>query len=95
MSASIEQIESGIFSIQGELTFNTVTTLLNRSKKLFAHQEKIIIDLAQASHANSAGLALLLEWQSQSRVSGATIQFKHIPDALTSRGPSLIKSTYE
>jgi phospholipid transport system transporter-binding protein len=84
MSASIEQIERGVFCIRGELTLDTVTALLDRSKALFLPQAEIIIDLGEVTHANSAGLALLLEWQSQSRTSGTTIQFKDIPDALIS-----------
>ncbi len=84
MSASIEQTESRIFSIRGELTLDTVTALLNRSKALFPPQVEIIINLGEVTHANSAGLALLLEWQSQSKISGTTIQFKDIPEALTS-----------
>ncbi len=84
MSASIEQTENGVFCIRGELTLDTVTALLDRSKILFPPQVEIIIDLGEVTHANSAGLALLLEWQSQSKASGTTIRFKDIPDALTS-----------
>lgn len=84
MNTSIEQTDSGVFSIRGELTFDTVSTLLDQSKKLFAGQTMTTVDLAQVTHANSAGLALLLEWLSQSKTSGTKIQFKHIPDALAS-----------
>ena len=84
MRASIEGTESGIFCIRGELTFDTVATLLEQSKKLFADHEEIMIDLAQVTHSNSAGLALLLEWLSQNKTSGTTIQFKNIPVALSS-----------
>jgi len=83
MSASIEQIESGLFCVKGELTLDTVTALLDRSKALFTPQTEIIIDLGEVSHANSAGLALLLEWISLGKTSGIGIQFKAVPSALT------------
>jgi phospholipid transport system transporter-binding protein len=84
MSASIELTEDGTFCIHGELTFDTVTALSHKAKNLFAGQKEVVVDLAQVSHSNSAGLALLLEWLSQSKTSRTSIQFKHIPDALTS-----------
>ncbi|MCF6282027.1 MAG: STAS domain-containing protein [Candidatus Polarisedimenticolaceae bacterium] len=83
MSASIELTKSGAYCIQGELTLDTVTALLQQSKKLFTGQKEITINLAEVTHSNSAGLALLLEWLSQCKASGTTIQFKDIPDALT------------
>ncbi len=83
MSTSIEQRENGIISIKGELTLDTVTALFDRSKALFPPQSEMIIDLSEVTHANSAGLALLLEWISWGKASETKIQFKAIPKALT------------
>ena len=84
MSAAIERDDHGVIQVRGELTFDTVTMLLSQSKRLFDGQGEITIDLEQVTHANSAGLALLLEWLSQSRNSGQTIHFRHVPEALIS-----------
>ncbi len=84
MSASIELTENGTYCIRGELTFDTVTALLQQSKKLFTGQKEITINLTQVTHSNSAGLALLLEWLSQNKNSGQQIKFIAIPEALAS-----------
>ena len=83
MSASIEPGKDNVFYLKGELTFETVTHLLNQSKKLFAEKQEITIDLTGITHSNSAGLTLLLEWLSENGTK-ELFQFTGVPDTLNS-----------
>jgi phospholipid transport system transporter-binding protein len=69
--------------MKGELSFNTVKTLWNKSKKLFTYTPTTIkIDLSQISHSDSAGLALLIAWQQLASKQHKTITFKNLPQQM-------------
>ncbi len=75
---------SGAFQISGELSFNTVNALLAESKvTLFgSSSERLDLELADVSRADSAGLALLIQWMRMAREQNKTIQFHHLPEQL-------------
>lgn len=79
----IEAAGAAQLQVAGELTFATVTALHGRAKALFAQQNgDFAIDLAGVSRADSAGVALLIEWLRWGRQHGVTLQFRHVPEQL-------------
>lgn len=72
----------GRFRIEGELSFRTAGDALARSRKLFRDYAVIQLDLSGVRRADSAGLALLLEWVNWARHNAREIEFHHIPAQL-------------
>ncbi len=54
-------------TVGGELTFQTVPGLYRESAGWFAGEGELVIDLAAVTRADSAGLALLVEWLKRAR----------------------------
>ena len=52
----------GSFRIAGSLVFATVRDVLRRSLPILAAESELAIDLSAVTSADSAGLALLIEW---------------------------------
>lgn len=69
----------GRFEILGELTFQTAVAALDRSRTLFAKHSVIDLDLAGVARADSAGLALMLEWVNWARNHVRDLRFHNIP----------------
>ncbi|MFA5625899.1 MAG: STAS domain-containing protein [Thiohalomonadaceae bacterium] len=66
--------------VSGDLTFATVTTLLAESRPLFvAGSAPLLVDLSAVAHADSAGLALLIEWSRLARGLGRELHFQTVP----------------
>lgn len=79
-AATFEAVPSGGFRVRGELTFGTVTRLSSESAPLFASgPERLEVDLGEVSRADSAGLALLIEWLRRARENGKAILFRRVP----------------
>lgn len=79
----IEARGQGEVGVSGELTFATVMKLHGKAVSLFQKQGgDLIIDLAAVSRADSAGLALLVEWMRWGKQRGVAIAFRAIPDQL-------------
>lgn len=72
------------FAVSGELSFATVTALLQQSRAVFADAAKLTIDLAGVTHADSAGLSLLLEWLRYGKHHDKPVQFHNMPAQLRS-----------
>ena len=71
----------GVLSVSGALTFASVAALYHDAKSLLGDQTTIV-DLQAVSSTDSAGLALLLEWQAGARQRGARLKFINAPDEL-------------
>lgn len=71
---------AGRYAVTGPLTFNTVRALL--TLPAVEGQGAITVDLEGVLRADSAGLALMLEWLRQARRSGRPLTFTHIPARL-------------
>lgn len=79
----IEVRGPGDVGVSGELTFATVMKLHGKAMPLFQQQgEDLTVDLSAVSRADSAGLALLIEWMRWANQRGVTIAFRAIPDQL-------------
>ena len=74
--------EPGSFRVEGELNFASVPALYERAIDLFAGCPKIALDLSGVTRANSAGLALLLEWQGRARRAGLSFTLQNLPAGL-------------
>lgn len=82
-SFRLERAGAGRFALSGVLGFPTATALLKQSRELFEGQQTIEVDLKGVTQADSAGLALLLEWVSQARPGGRQIRFLNIPEQIS------------
>ncbi len=75
----LEALGGGRFRISGDMTFATVTSILETSKELFGELPLIKLDLSGVVRGDSAGLALLLEWINWSTAYGREIRYFGIP----------------
>jgi phospholipid transport system transporter-binding protein len=66
-------------SVSGALTFDTVPGLHDSSGDWFAGAGALDIDLTGVTHADSAGLALLVEWLKRAQAAQRTLRFINIP----------------
>ena len=69
----------GRFALQGEMSFHTAQNILRKSEALFRRYESLDIDLAEVGKADSAGLALIIEWKAQAARRQADIRFRNTP----------------
>lgn len=72
----------GGLRVEGVLDFDTVSGLAAESKALFQRNGRLRIDLSGVSAANSAGLALLLEWVDLARSRRTDLRFLNLPESL-------------
>lgn len=72
----------GHFVLIGEMSFDTADQILKASEQIFGEYAVLEVDLSQVAKADSAGLALLLEWKSRAHQSAGEITFAGIPDSL-------------
>lgn len=78
----LEQAD-GTVRVSGDLTFATVTALWRDSRPLLAKGvPQLQFDLAGVGRADSAGLALLVEWLRNARAAGVELVFQAVPDQL-------------
>jgi phospholipid transport system transporter-binding protein len=70
------------FGVEGELDFDTVAPLVADSRRYFAGSERLEVDLQGVRRANSAGLALLLEWLELAHRRGISLRFSNLPESL-------------
>jgi phospholipid transport system transporter-binding protein len=70
----------GHFTLRGDLNFETAEKLLRQSEVPFEEHTRIEIDLAGVEDADSAGLALLLEWITWANHTVREIRYKNIPE---------------
>ncbi len=79
--------ESGRWRLSGVLDFTSVTSLAAEGETLLDKArvqgvELIEIDLRDIQSANSAGLALLLEWMDMARRRDLRLRYLHLPESL-------------
>ena len=76
------QVENGDkVSVSSDLTLDSVASVFRDSESVITPATKTI-DLAKVARVDSAGLALLLEWQAISRRTGPGMAFSNAPDDL-------------
>ena len=72
----------GRWLLEGELGFSSVPAVLKSSAKGFTGSREIQVDLKGVTRADSAGLALLVEWLRESERAGRVITFTNVPQQL-------------
>lgn len=75
---------NGRFALFGDLSFQTAVRALEESRKLFADHSTIELDLAGITRADSAGLALMLEWVTWARSTAREVRYQNIPEQIIS-----------
>ncbi len=78
----LRPVAPGQLALSGPLVFATVGEILTASRDLFTGDSDISIDLDGVTNADSAGLALLLEWLRWGQAEGRSLRFTALPDKL-------------
>jgi phospholipid transport system transporter-binding protein len=68
--------------VEGAMDFDTVSPLLAAGVALLKRGGSLVIDLGGVTSANSAGLALLLEWLDLARSRQVALSYLNLPDSL-------------
>lgn len=68
--------------VEGAMDFDTVSPLLAAGVALLKRGSRLTIDLGGVTSANSAGLALLLEWLDLARSRQVALSYLNLPDSL-------------
>lgn len=81
-SYELTDIGEGRFALAGDMNFDTAERILRKSEGRFEQYTRIEVDLAGVEDADSAGLALLLEWITWANHTVREIRFTSIPDRI-------------
>jgi phospholipid transport system transporter-binding protein len=77
-----ERTAEGHYALTGDLGFNCAASTLAQGEAAFAGQAEVVVDLSGVTDADSAGLAVLIEWTRGSRGAGRQISFRGMPARL-------------
>ena len=64
--------------------FDDAARLLAEGDTAFGNLQRAEVDLAGVSRADSAGLALLLEWSVSAAAAGRSLRYRNVPSAIAS-----------
>ena len=76
----LNDLGEGRFALTGEMTFETAERILMASEEPFEQHTRIEVDLSGVTKADSAGLALLLEWITWANHTVREIRFLSMPE---------------
>jgi phospholipid transport system transporter-binding protein len=77
--------DAGVHKVIGELTFETVPSLINQYPEIEDDGLKstsLTVDLSGVVKADSAGLALLVEWVRKSNQKKSNLSFINVPSQI-------------
>jgi phospholipid transport system transporter-binding protein len=77
--AKLEALGGGRYRVAGVLDATTAGALLEQSVARFESSGELDVDLGSVSDADSAGLALLIEWMRLARQRQQLIRFRSVP----------------
>lgn len=69
----------GRYRVEGTLDLSSVSILLGSEAGMFGPGRETIIDLSGVGRADSAGVALLIEWLRRARQRGGEIRYAAVP----------------
>ncbi len=82
-TAQLKQIDAHQFALSGELTMQTVPTVARESTDMINKMSgEVKINLAEVVRADSAGLALLIDWLRSAQQNKFKLEFEHLPKQL-------------
>ena len=82
--AQLVENNDGSWLLQGELGFSSVSAVLEHAGVNMLAKKQLTVDLKDVTRADSAGLALLVEWLRESELAGNSIEFVNVPAQLLS-----------
>ncbi len=69
--------------IEGPLTIDNITAVLEESRNAFTGRE-IIVDFSAVTDVDSSAVSLLLQWQRAARADGRVVSYINLPANLKS-----------
>ena len=81
-SFELKDLGEGRFKLDGEMNFDTAERILRSSEVPFEQYTRLEVDLSGVTDADSAGLALLLEWITWANHTVREIRFISIPERI-------------
>ena len=78
----LQDLGEGRFALTGEMTFETAERILLASEEPFEQHTRIKVDLEGLTKAESASLALLLEWITWANHTVREIRFLSMPERI-------------
>jgi phospholipid transport system transporter-binding protein len=78
----LRDLGEGRFALDGEMTFKTAERILRSSENPFEQYTRIEVDFSGVTRADSAGLALLLEWITWANHTVREIRFTSLPERI-------------
>lgn len=83
LSAQLNKIAENQYQIIGLLTYATVSVLHNKSLPLFdVEGGELVLDFQKATQVDSAGFALLVEWQRLAKQRNKKLLCLHVPEQM-------------
>ena len=79
---SVHVDDGGTLVVGGALTFATVELVLGDGAQAVTARGASVVDLGGVDRADSAGLALLVEWLRAARREGRSLRFANVPEQL-------------
>ena len=82
--AALEKLGEARYRIRGELSFAVAARLHGEGQRAFFGEPArcVEVDCSGVSSADSAGLAVLLEWLAGASVAGRSLKFVGVPENL-------------
>lgn len=81
-SVSLQSLGKGRFTAQGQLSFGSASAAVELVRSQFESCNDMHVDLSGVTEADSAGLAVLIEWVAIARRRKGTLQLSHLPSEL-------------
>lgn len=81
-SCRLQGGDGGHYRLTGSLVLETAAGVLAQGEAAFAGEPRARVDLSGVSDADSAGLAVLIEWTRAARQGGRRIVFEALPARL-------------
>lgn len=78
----LQETSKGKVSLTGVLSFSSVNQALEAMQPLLDSRSSLLIDLSGVERADSAGLALLVEWISRAEQKGVQLSYCEIPQQM-------------
>jgi len=76
------KLSDGAYFVEGNMTFSTLNKKTIKSFDFLNTTKDIHIDLEKVTAADSAGLALMIEWLKHSKLYNTKLRFRNIPQQL-------------
>jgi phospholipid transport system transporter-binding protein len=78
-ASSYERGEDGSYRLSGPLVFDSVPELYEGLMSELRGTADVTVDLSGVTRADSAGMALLVEWQRMARAAGGAVRVVNMP----------------